>query len=235
MIKFIKPFVFYTHMTNDSIINNTIPFFQATFFSLINKYIVAVVILFLGFVIGTLVSKFIYRVLNDFELNKFLKSLSGVNIKMEEIVSGVIKIFIYAIFIVYVLNYLNLSQVVVNIIFIVFASIIGISIILSIKDFIPDFIAGIRISKDNIIQEGDEIILENLKGKVKKVDLTHVEISTADNDIIFCPNSQIVKQKFRVHRIEDKDESGQKEKPEKKEEQVEEEPESSKDLTKSKK
>ncbi len=222
-------------MTNDSIINNTIPFFQATFFSLINKYIVAVVILFLGFVIGTLVSKFIYRVLNDFELNKFLKSLSGVNIKMEEIVSGVIKIFIYAIFIVYVLNYLNLSQVVVNIIFIVFASIIGISIILSIKDFIPDFIAGIRISKDNIIQEGDEIILENLKGKVKKVDLTHVEISTADNDIIFCPNSQIVKQKFRVHRIEDKDESGQKEKPEKKEEQVEEEPESSKDLTKSKK
>ncbi len=199
-------------MANESIINNTIPFFQSTFFSIINKYIVAVVILFLGFVIGTLVSKFIYRVLNDFELNKFLKSLSGVNIKMEEIVSGVIKIFIYAIFIVYVLNYLNLSQLVVNIIFIVFSLIIGISIILSIKDFIPDFIAGIRISKDNLIQEGDKIELENLQGEVKKVDLTHVEISTVNNDIIFCPNSQIVKQRFKVHRSEEKQDTEEKNK-----------------------
>ncbi|MDI3474158.1 MAG: small conductance mechanosensitive channel [Candidatus Woesearchaeota archaeon] len=189
-------------MENQSILNETLPFFQSVFSSIINQYLIAAVIIFLGFIIGTLVSKFIYKVLHDFELNKFLKSVSGVNIKIEEIISNVIKIFIYAIFIVYVLNYLNLSQLIINVILIIFAIIIGISIILSLRDFIPNFIAGVRISRKELIKEGDEIELDDVKGTVKKVDLTNIEIITPENDIIFYPNSKIIKERFKIHRKE---------------------------------
>ena len=83
-------------------------------------------------------------------------------------------------------------------IFLVFSLVIGVSLLLAIKDFIPDLVAGIRLSKKDLINNGDTIELSNLNGTIRKADLTHIEIVTDENDIIFFPNSKLIKQKFKI-------------------------------------
>ena len=68
--------------------------------------------------------------------------------------------------------------------------------ILAVKDFIPNLVAGFYVRQKEKIKPNDTINVNNTEGKVMAVDLTETKIKTKDNDTIFIPNSILVKSKI---------------------------------------
>jgi len=175
-----------------------IAIFEGAFMSIVNQYVIALVILFSGFIVGNIVAKIIKKILHEIELNNFLKSIGNVDVRLEELISMFAKFFIYFLFVVYVLNYLNLSTIIINVLLVIILIIVGFSVIVSIKNFLPDLFAGISISKRKLIFEGDIIEVDGIVATIKKIDPTSVQLLTKDNEIIFYPASQFLKKKLKI-------------------------------------
>ena len=107
-----------------------------------SKLLMALVILFIGFVIGRLVGRLFSRVLNELELNKVLKKTTTIGLKLEEIISRFVTYVIYFIAIIWALETLSLAPVILYFLSAAVLIIIILSVLLSIKDFIPNFIKG---------------------------------------------------------------------------------------------
>ncbi len=69
-------------------------------------------------------------------------------------------------------------------------------IIYAMKEFIPNTAAGLYITRRSIIKEGDDIFVDEFKGKVQKIDLLSTTLITEDNRIVIIPNSIITRRKI---------------------------------------
>lgn len=163
---------------------------------LFSQLVVAVIVLLIGFVIGKAAGRLSQKALAELELNKLVKHTIGIRLKLETIIAGFITYFIYFIAIVMALEVMNLRSIIVYIISGGVILIIILSIILGIKDFIPNFVAGLAIQRKEFIKEGDKVKFENVSGKIIDFNLNDVKIETKKGDVIFVPNSQFVKSKF---------------------------------------
>jgi small-conductance mechanosensitive channel len=74
--------------------------------------------------------------------------------------------------------------------------IIVISILLGIKDFIPNFLAGLQIYRKEMVGEGDFIRVRGTEGEVTSLDITEITLKTAKGDMIYIPNSILIKEDF---------------------------------------
>ena len=169
-----------------------------------SKIIVATIILLIGFIIGKIIGKVILRALHEIELNKIVKKVSGINIHLEEILSGFLTYFIYFLAVVMALRHLGLATDILNILSGAVILIIAISIILSIKDIIPNVISGIIIHHKKFITVGDHIEVMDMKGTVKEISLTELIILSKNGDIIRIPNSIITNslvKKKKLHSL----------------------------------
>jgi len=167
---------------------------------LFGKLIVAVVILLIGFIFGRLVSKIIYRVLNEIELDKTLKKV-GINFALEKAISSIFSYIIYVISIILALNELGLTTTILNIISVAAIIFIILSVLIAIKDFIPNLISGFIILKNKTVKEGDLIVIDNIEGKVKNISLIETEIKTKKGDIIHIPNAALTKKEFIIKKL----------------------------------
>jgi small-conductance mechanosensitive channel len=70
---------------------------------------------------------------------------------------------------------------------------IVLSLTLAIRDFFPNAVGGIVIAKKKMLNIGDTIEIDNIKGKVNKLSLIAVEVITKKGDLIYIPNSLISK------------------------------------------
>jgi small-conductance mechanosensitive channel len=70
------------------------------------------------------------------------------------------------------------------------------SIVLGVKDFIPNFLAGIHIMRNNVIKKGDRIRVKGTEGEIIQIELTEIKVKTKSGDIIFIPSSLFVKEEF---------------------------------------
>ena len=57
--------------------------------------------------------------------------------------------------------------------------------------------ASFWIHQKNILKEGDEIEIKEVKGKVVEITLTEVKIKTKDNEVVLIPNSLLFKEKIK--------------------------------------
>jgi len=159
--------------------------------------IVALIVLLIGFIIGKLVGRLVQKLLHEFELNKSLKR-AGVKVNIEATISHFITYFIYFISIVWALNEIGLTTTVLNMISASALVLIIISILLAIKDFIPNAIAGFFINQKGYIKEGARIKVDTVEGIVKKISLIETEIKTSEGDAIYIPNSILTKKEVIV-------------------------------------
>jgi len=164
------------------------------------KSVVAIVILLLGFVIGRIIGKLTQKVLKEIELNKIIKRATGIKISLEEILSKFLTYFIYFIFIIWALNELGLTTTILTMISGAVIVIVIISILLAIKDYIPNAFAGLLIHRRRQIKPGDTIKTEGLQGKITRITLVETEIKTRKGDIIYIPNSILTKRKIIVRK-----------------------------------
>jgi small-conductance mechanosensitive channel len=168
-------------------------FFQDLFSGLINKILIALIILLIGFILGKVASRITHKTLKEIKLNKIISEASGIKISFEEIISHFILYFIYFISIIMTLRHIGIATDILNILSGAIIILIGIFILMSVKDFIPNIISGIIIHQRNIINEGDIIIINNIKGKVISLTLLETKLKTNSNDIIIIPNSNLTK------------------------------------------
>lgn len=180
-------------VNNASVITDSISILPKLLSGIFTKLVVAVIIVLIGLVAGKLLGKLIHKLLHEVELNKLIKKSAGIKISAEEIISSFVTYFIYFIFIVMALNQLGLTTVVLHMISGAILLLIIISIMLSIKDFMPNMFAGFFIHQKGFIKEGDIIKVDNTTGKVIHINLVETKIETKQGDIVYIPNSLLTK------------------------------------------
>lgn len=162
----------------------------------VNELVVAVIIILIGLIIGKVLEKLVGKLLHEFEIDSILKKTARIKFSVEKIVSRFIAFFVYFVAIVIALNQLGLTTTILHMISAAVLIVIVLSIILGIKDFIPNFLAGIKISREGMIKEGDKIKIKGMEGRVEAVELTEIKLVTKQKDTIFIPNSTFLKEEF---------------------------------------
>jgi len=166
---------------------------RSIFVGYTTKFIVAIIILFFGFIVGRVLGKVIQKVLHELELNNILKKTVKVKMPLEQIISHTVMYLIYFVTIVMALNQIGLATDILNIVLGGFMIIIILALFLSIKDFIPNFISGIFIHQKQFIKEGDLIKVKNIEGRITDISLVETLVQTKQGDIIYIPNSVLTK------------------------------------------
>ena len=162
---------------------------------IISKIIVALIILLIGFIVGKLLGKTAHWLLRTLDVNRYWKELTGMNWRIDAAVSGILSGIIYFIVIVMVLNVLGLSTIIAKILGFGVMIIIFISFILAWKDFIPNYIDGLRLYKR--LKVKDDVIIEDIKGTVEEVTWTDTKIVTEKGDHLYIPHSTFLKKGFK--------------------------------------
>jgi len=177
----------------ETYISKLIVFLKDLFSGLVNKILVAVIILFIGFIVGKVVGKLLEKGLKQVSLNKMIKEVSGIRISFEEMIAHFVMYFIYFISIVMALRHIGIATDILNILSAVVIVLIGVFILLSVKDFIPNIISGIVLHQKGTIKKGEVIEVNKIKGKIEAMTLLETKLKTKSGDIIIIPNSNLTK------------------------------------------
>ncbi len=164
----------------------------------ISKVLVAVIILLIGFIIGKLLGKILQWLLRTLRLNKRFQATTGLQWRLEQSCSELLSIVTYFIVMITALTVLGLAPLIVTILSIGIIIFIFILIILSIKDFVPNYVDGFRVRQR--LSEGDKVIIENITGRVEDMTWTDIKIQAKNGDNLYIPNSLFLKKGFKKIR-----------------------------------
>lgn len=157
--------------------------------------IAAIIIVLLGFIIGKLLGRLTAKILHEVELNRILRA-AGLKITLEKTIGEIVSYIVYFVAVVTALYQFNIAPTIVYVIVISVGAILVISILIAIKDFIPNFICGIIIKKKNLLRPGEKIKIGRTEGKIKRISMVQVKLETKEGDIVYIPNSVIIKKNF---------------------------------------
>lgn len=158
----------------------------------------AVIILLIGFIIGRVLGKLAQRGLHELEVNRILKK-AGVDFGLEELLGQIAEYFIYFVAIVIALDQLGVTAFVLYAVAALVLVVLAIAFLLSIKDFVPNFIAGLRLNHRKMFKVGDTLTVGTVTGKVKNFGLLETTLQSG-KDVIHLPNSILIKQEVRVRK-----------------------------------
>jgi small-conductance mechanosensitive channel len=187
---------------NDSLLTTTdrTAYLYSKVKPIFTEIVVAIIILLIGLIIGKILGRIVQKMLNSLELNKIIKKTTGIRVRIEEFIAKMTSYFIFFIAIVMALDVLNLTSSIVYIVSIMIVAIIVISVAISIKDFIPNMIAGVYINKKKMFKEGKKIKIDNIEGKIEEIRLTEIKLLTKDGDTVYIPNSLLTKKEVIVKK-----------------------------------
>ena len=167
---------------------------------LLSKIVIAVLILLIGLILGKLIGNLIRRALNEVQLDKHLKTATGLKLSLERIISSFVTYFIYFIAVVMSLNSLGLTTAILNMISAAIIIIIVVSFILAVKDFFPNMIAGFFIKSKKVFNEGDLIQIKEVKGKISSIGFLETRLLTQYNEEVIIPNSIFNKRQIVIRK-----------------------------------
>lgn len=154
-------------------------------------------ILLIGFALGILAKKLVYKILKEIELNKIMSKV-GVTYNLEKWVSAIISYLIYMITIVFALNQLGITSVVLYIITGGLIMLAILTVLVGLKDVIPNFVAWILLQRKGRVIEGHHVNVKEISGRVEKLGFLETEIRTENGDVLYVPNSLFLKSKFWI-------------------------------------
>jgi small-conductance mechanosensitive channel len=151
------------------------------------------VLLLIGFILGKILGRLIYKFMHSFEVNETFSRLTGTTLKIEEIAETFTTYFIYFVTIVIVLQQIGLVSTILHMIAEGIIILIVLSTFLGIKDFIPNAISGFFMHSNKKFKVGQKIKVKGMQGKIIEINLLETKIETRNGDIIFIPNSVLSK------------------------------------------
>lgn len=153
----------------------------------------ALVIIIIGLIVARFLSNLTRKILNEVELDKILKEKARIKVPIAEFTSSIVKYAIYLITIVLALNQLGLKDIILNIVLTIVIIILIIFIVLSLKDFVPNLIAGLFLYQKRSINPGEVIEVNGIEGEVLSLNLFETKIKTKNHEIVYIPNSVLTK------------------------------------------
>lgn len=156
------------------------------------KLWVVVIIILVGILIGKLAGRVVKRLAKEIELNKIIKNLLNLNLPVDSLLSKLVSWLIYIITVIFALDQVGYGSATLNIILIFILVIIVILVLFSVKDFIPNIIAGFIIYAKGNLKKGVKIKINNFTGTISSISLLETKIKTK-KETIFIPNSVLIK------------------------------------------
>ncbi|MFA6888314.1 MAG: mechanosensitive ion channel domain-containing protein [Candidatus Woesearchaeota archaeon] len=175
--------------------NSTIEYIVDLLRPILSKVVVALIILIIGFIVGKLLGKTVQWMLRSIELNKRWKQMTGLNWRIEAFAGAISAGFVYFIVVIMTLTILGLSAFITKLLSFGIICIVFISIILAVKDFIPNYISGFTLYKK--LQIKDKVIVDSVKGIVEEITWSDVKIKQENGDILYIPHSLFLKKGFK--------------------------------------
>ncbi|HLC88410.1 MAG TPA: mechanosensitive ion channel domain-containing protein [Candidatus Nanoarchaeia archaeon] len=160
---------------------------------------IAFVILLIGLGIGILAKKLLKKVLKKIELNAIMGK-AGITADVEATLSSMVSYLIYLITIVLFLDQLELASTVLYIIIGAALMLLILTLLVGLKDVLPNFVAWIIIQKRGKIKEGYRIEIKEISGRVEHIGYLETEIKTDNEDILYVPNNLFIKSKLRLRK-----------------------------------
>ncbi len=155
--------------------------------------VASIAILLLGLVFGRVLSKLLQRILCPLELNKHIRKTFNTRFPLEQFATSLVKYIVYITALVLALSQIGLASTIFYILLIGILLILILFILVAIKDFIPNVVAGTTLLKHEIIKVGEIIEVDDIKGRVVEHTLTETQVKTREGDIIWIPNSFLTK------------------------------------------
>lgn len=170
------------------IVEITMPFYT--------RIIIAIIIMVLGLIVGKISGRLVSKILAEIELDRLIKATTGIKLRLQSFIGSFVSYFIYFIFTIWALEKIGLGSIILNILAGSILILVILALLLGLRDFMPNAVAGMFLHFKGIIKENDWVRFENVEGRVLQVDLVETKIETASNDILYVPNSIIVKNKI---------------------------------------
>ncbi len=172
-------------------------YFNYLFSAYVTKFIGGLVFLLIGIVLGRVIGKLVKRILHEFEFDNFVRKTTSVRISLEEFIGHLVEYLIYFLSIIYALSKIGLVATVFQLIAAVIIIFVVLSIILGLKDFVPNILAGIRQQQRSYFKVGDAVHVHDhertIEGTIESMNLLEVVVATKTGDVIYIPNSLLSK------------------------------------------
>jgi small conductance mechanosensitive channel len=161
-------------------------------------FVIAITIAIVGVFMGRAFGRVARGIVERLELTQDLDE-AGVKFQPEMFAENIVKYIVYIASFIAALNYLGITPVIFNILFVAMIIIVVLAIFLSLKDFVPNIISGIYVISINKIRKGDNIKVNGVSGIVTDISLTETTLLNNGNKIIM-PNSTIMKNQIIIQK-----------------------------------
>ena len=136
----------------------------------------------------------------------YLKEKTEVGIALRQIIALISKISVFTIGIIIILGVLKLDKIVLSVL--AGFGILGLGLSFAFQDLATNIISGVIIALQRPFEIGEEITVNEVSGKVNKIDLRTTELITPQGQIITVPNRKMIESnlinfsRLKVRRID---------------------------------
>lgn len=165
------------------------------------RIIVALVIVILGLIFGSFFSKLAKKILEDLECDRILKKEAKISLlSFEHSLPKLVKYFVYFIALLFALQALGIVNAFVYAVLALLILVVAAVLLLSMRDCLPDLIAGFRIHRKKSFRIGDHLVMGSTSGEIVDFTRTDIKILTKKKELFIIPNSLFLKNEFRIIR-----------------------------------
>ncbi len=169
--------------------------------SFIVRIVGAVLLVLVGFIVGKIVALLVRSLLHGIALDKLVKKNVSYHFSLEKQLSSVVEIVIYAVTILFTLNYLKITPYVLFTIVGIVVLLFLISFFLSLRDFLPNGFSGFRIKSKKLFVVGDTLVVRNLSCSVKRIGFLSTTVQNGD-DVLQIPNMLFARENYDVVHVQ---------------------------------
>lgn len=166
--------------------------------SLLLKLFTSLVIFLVGITVGKIAEMLLMKLFDEIELNKHLVKLSRLKWQFNIIMSKAIAYAIYIISIVWALNILGITRIIIFIIAGVLALVLLLSVAFGLNDAIANYFAGFIVRFRHNLKVGMHIRSGHLEGHIINMDSQHVRLETGKAESVFIPYTALLKNKVKI-------------------------------------
>ncbi len=161
------------------------------------RVIISTLIIIIGSIVIELIVDLVKFNLRDIGIDRFADETRTP--KVSSAIATLLRFFLYLVLTLIALSNLGVEVVLLDTLTTAFGVSAIMAVVLtlfwSVKDILPDITSGIYLKNSLLLKEGDKIAFGGIKGKLIRVGLLVTEIRR-QNEIVFVPNSSILRKSF---------------------------------------
>jgi len=166
-----------------------------TFNTYMYMIIIAFVILFGGFILGNLVRKLLFKILKEINANQLAVKLNS-DADWATILSALSAYLVYIFAIILFLDYLKLRLIVIILLIAGILILISLSLLVGIRDVIPNLSGWLKIRKK--LKIGKKIEVNGISGIVQSRGLFNTKVKTPAGEELYFPNQLFSKYSYTI-------------------------------------